>query len=406
MIRKKDTTRYGIILLVSIFLIGNVLGAVSYCCERTDYGAWCQNDEQSSCDTSYQISPTECSSTSYCKPGTCINKIDGECMENTPQRNCDSSLGNWVDANVEDIPQCNLGCCFIGEQAAFVTQAKCKSFASLYAIDTSFQSNIQDEFSCIASAFPDVEGACVYEEEFSTTCKRTTRKECEVVNDATFHEGFLCTSEDLATDCAVTSETTCVEGRDEIFFLDSCGNIANIYDSSKITEIDNQAVTPSGEENYWTYIIEADCGEGNANSPSCGNCDYFEGSTCKEYDRNKHSNEPDYGDYICENLGCSYDNDIDGVEEAYLHGETWCADINGATVIEVGDGEVQTTSLDSSKTSLPGSRYYRLVCYNGEVTAEPCEDYRAEICIQEETPYIDENNNDRTFKSAVCRVNA
>ncbi len=402
--KNKKILVFGMFLLIGIFFMNFT---IAQCCERTLSGAWCVDTDASNCDTGTyegeQLNSvsTACSSTAYCKPGTCIDKRDGDCIENTPQRLCDSESGFWSEKSPEELPQCQLGCCFIGDQAAFVTQTKCKSFASLYSIDTHFQTNIQDEFTCIASAFPDAKGACVFEREFESTCKMTTRSECQAISDADFHEGFLCTADELATNCAPTKETTCVEGRDEVFFLDSCGNVANVYDSGKIKEIGGQVLFADDEEDYWTYITSTDCsdGIGNAGSSSCGSCDYFEGSTCKKYDRNKDNARPDYGDNICRNLGCEYEG------QKYLHGETWCGEVPGATIIEVEGGNVQTTKLDNTKTSLPGSRYFRMLCYNGEVIVEPCADNRAEICIQAETPYT-ENGLEKVFKSAICRVNA
>jgi hypothetical protein len=418
MINKK-ILMFGMFLLIGIFLTSFVLGQVSYCCEKTivksdgSGGAWCVNAEQDECDNNFLSSPTACSSTSFCASGTCVNKKDGECMENTPKRSCeDASIGYWSIEDPENIPQCQLGCCLMGDQAAFVTQTKCKSFASLYSIDTHFQSNIQNEIQCIASAFPDAKGACVFEREFETTCKMTTRSECNSISDAEFHEGFLCTADELATDCSITKETTCVDGQDEVFFTDSCGNVLNVYDSSKISEVNGQAISAEGEENYWTYITAPDCttGVGTTNNfASCGDCGYFEGSTCKEYNRNQDSVAPDYGNYICRDLGCGFDVNDDGDTEdegeTFLHGETWCVQAQGATFLDVTGGELLTTEIDSTKKSLPGSRYFRMVCYNGEVTVEPCEDNRAEVCIQSERDYTLEGVS-KTFKSAVCRVNA
>lgn len=411
---------FGIIFLIGILLTNSVLGEISYCCEKTEPnnegtgGAWCVDANKNECDSNYLMEPTACISTSYCALGTCVNKRDGECMENTPQLKCDSEMGYWSESSSVNIPQCQLGCCAIGDQAAFVTQAKCKSFASLYSIDTHFQQNIQNEISCIASAFPDTKGACVFERELETTCKMITRSECQAISEAIFHEGFLCTADELATNCAETDKTTCVDGRDEVFFLDSCGNVANVYDSNMIDDSTGQ-VLRNGEEGkiYWTYITAPSCadGIGNAGSAICGDCGYFEGSTCKEYNRNEDAVSPIYGDFVCRDLGCEFDIGGDGNDETYLHGETWCASsevAKGATFLEIINGEIseQSSSSDNTENNLPGSRFFRMVCYNGEVTIEPCADRKAEVCIQSEIRYTDENNIQKTFKSAVCRVNA
>jgi hypothetical protein len=44
----------------------------------------------------------------------------------------------------------------------------------------------------------------------------------------------------------------------------------------------------------------------------------------------------------------------------------------------------------------PGSRYFRKICYNGEVTIEPCADFRQEVCIE---------GSIGEFSTAACRVN-
>ncbi len=69
--------------------------------------------------------------------------------------------------------------------------------------------------------------------------------------------------------------------------------MANIYDSSKVNN-----------ENYWTYIQESTCddGEGNKNSPSCGQCNYLSGTMCKEKGKEK---TVDFGNYLCKDLDCS-----------------------------------------------------------------------------------------------------
>ncbi len=355
-------------LVLSIFLISIISAqGVSYCCEKTTSGAWCQNAEEQKCDSSFRKVPTSCESTSYCKLGCCYNSQEGTCMENTPEIVCNINNGVWEDNAQCEIPQCELGCCLIGDQAAFVTQTRCKRLASVYGLEINFRTDIENEIQCIASATSKAKGACVFEKEFEKTCLFLTKKQCQEMevgeSDVDFHQGYLCSAEQLGTNCGPTEQTTCVEGKDEVYFLDSCGNLANIYDASKIND-----------KEYWTNVY----GEGescnpsssNANSVSCGNCDYYLGSTCKNY--KLAGKKATYGDNICKDLSCKYDG------KSYEHGETWCANSNGVS------------------ENLPGSRYFRLVCYNGEVSVEPCADFRQETCIQSD---ID------GFKTAACRVN-
>ncbi len=382
-------------LLIILLLIG-ILGqinfvnpeiySVSSCCEKTIDGAWCQNAPAEQCDSAYRSAPTSCESTSYCKLGCCYDSTSGNCMENTPQRVCDASEGVWDGESAScDIPQCELGCCLIGDQAAFVTQTRCKKMATLYGLEVDYRTSFGSEMECIASALSEVKGACVYEKDerdFEKACKITTKREC--VNLKTegqkteFYEGKLCTDPTLGTSCAKTKKTTCVEGRDEVFFVDSCGNVANVYDSAKIDDA-----------NYWTdiYDVSESCGYGlsNADSATCGNCDYYLGSTCKEYKRTEDKIKPNFGENICRDLACDYGG------KRYEHGETWCAEVDGISKIVK-----KSQSTNDVKENLPGSRYFRMLCYNGEVTSEPCADFRQEVCLQSEV---------NEFSVAACVVN-
>ena len=381
-IKKRNSIRITFLLLIAftgIFIFSGMIiaeGETSYCCERTTDGAWCQNAPQDQCDTSNGLrsTPTSCESTSYCSLGTCINVQEGLCAENTPERVCSDEGGVWDERESDEIPQCQLGCCYVGDNAAFVTQTRCERLSSVYELETNFRTDITSEEQCIASVTPNVEGACVFEEDFRRTCKLLTKGECldlELTSSAKtnleFHEGLLCSAETLATECGPTSQTVCVEDRDEVYFVDSCGNLANIYDATK-----------EKDQNYWREIKEKSdtCNplSSNADSASCGNCDYFRGSTCKAYERGLDQVRPALGDSICRDLSCVYE----GVE--YSHGEAWCA-----------------TAADDPITNSPGGRHTRLLCYNGDVTVEQCADFRQEVCLESEIS--------NGFSVASCRAN-
>ncbi len=366
---KKISITSIILVAVLVLTLSLVSAEISYCCEKTTSGAWCQNAEGSECDAGFRSNPTSCEATSYCRLGTCVDSQEGTCMENTPQQVCEDSDGVWEEGDSDDIPRCQLGCCLIGDQAAFVTQTRCKRLSSIYSLEIDFRTDIQDELKCIQTASSGSMGACVYEKDFTTTCAFVSQSECSEMSteelEVDFHEGYLCSDESLGTDCAPTEETTCVESEDVVRFVDSCGNLANVYDSSKVKN-----------KVYWSKIMDESesCGYGdsNADNANCGNCDYLLGSTCKEYKRSEDKTNPKYGDNICRDLSCEYEG------ETYQHGETWCADSKG------------------TKLNLPGSRYFRLMCYNAEVQIEPCADFRNERCIEDEV-------ND--LKTAACRVN-
>jgi hypothetical protein len=382
---KKIFFMISMILLVGSLINLQEVSAVNVCCEKSLSEGWCVNTEDSACLSGYRQAPTSCEATSFCKLGTCINVQQGTCMENTPESVCNEANGVWSEEDSSEIAQCNLGCCLIGDQAAFVTQTRCKSLASSFGLETDFRLDINSEIMCIASAGSDEEGACVFESEYEKTCKRTTKTECqtfesvpqsagifglfgstpESIEDVTFYSGRLCSDTNLGTNCGPTEETTCVSGKDEVYYKDTCGNIANIYDADKVDS-----------ENYWAEIkskVEScKSSSSNSNDKACGNCDYYLGSTCQEYNRNEGSAKPSIGENICLDLSCTYN------KKTYEHGETWCADSRG---------------IDEN---LPGSRSYRMVCYNGEVTTEPCADYRGEVCIESEI---------NSFSTAACSAN-
>ncbi|MBU2562048.1 MAG: hypothetical protein KKF68_00090 [Nanoarchaeota archaeon] len=373
------------ILGLGIFLLGVLpfISAIeiSYCCEKTVDGAWCQNAPEERCDDDFRKVPASCDATSYCKLGCCYDSQEGTCMENTPQKVCDGPEENdphgiWSGDSTEcDIPQCSLGCCLIGDQAAFVTQTRCKRLSSLYGLEINFRTDLSNEVLCIQSATSEVKGACVFEKEYEKTCKFISKRECLEMSSGNetgeFHEGYLCSAENLGTNCGPTEKTVCVEEYDEVYFVDSCGNLANIYDASKIKN-----------KNYWSKIVgkAESCGFGqsNADSSSCGNCDYYLGSSCKAYKVGQDKVRPSYGNNLCRDLGCKYDG------EDYEHGETWCIYEN-----QVGKGR-----------DVVGSRHIRAICYNGDVLTEPCADFRQEICLQEEI----ETTKGEFFSSA-CVVN-
>ena len=118
------------VISVMTFALPKVSGLeATVCCERTTAGALCQNVPTASCDASSRQVPTSCESTSYCSLGTCYDSNEGTCLDNTPQVVCQSNGGVW---NAERPAQCNLGCCVLGDQAAFVSLVRCKNFRLLW----------------------------------------------------------------------------------------------------------------------------------------------------------------------------------------------------------------------------------------------------------------------------------
>jgi len=394
-----------LIFLASLLVLTTIIFSTSYvsaennvCCEKLTAdlgGAWCQNAPIASCDTGinsktgqkYNTAPTSCESTQFCSTGTCFDSQEGICEEGVAQNVCNSGGGVWSEKSASELPQCGLGCCLLGEGASFVTQSRCKQLSSLYGVETNFNSGVSSEVQCIASAGGDEKGACVYETGSERTCKLLTKTGCNGITGE-FFEGILCSDENLGTNCGPSEKTTMVEGQSEVYFVDTCANLANIYDSSKIKDKD-----------YWSRIIpkEESCGYGssNADSPICGNCDYYRGSTASAYKRGETA-KPQYGDFICKDLGCT----SNGVK--YEHGESWCGLAPGTANItdQNNSGSYlfggKTASPDLAKTNLPGSTYTRLSCYNNEITTENCYDARQKVCVQSEI---------NGFKNAACKLN-
>ncbi|NCN98783.1 hypothetical protein COY00_01575 [Candidatus Pacearchaeota archaeon CG_4_10_14_0_2_um_filter_35_33] len=347
--------------------LSNVSAQNTICCEKTNSGAYCQNVPAEECDPGYRQVPTSCDATSFCQEGTCYDSTEGTCADNTPQLVCNQNGGVW---SLESPPQCGLGCCTLGDQAAFVTLVRCKRLSSFLGLQTDYNQNINNELECIASVQGQEKGACVFETDFERDCDFTTKEECNLRGDGEFYSGTLCSAEELGTICGPTTETMCAPGKDEVYFKDTCGNPGNIYDATKVED-----------QEYWTNVKRKDesCGfgQGNANNRDCGNCDYLEGSFCR--DENSAGTSPRYGDYICADLNC-----IDESGQERNHGESWCiSDDKG------GNGQDRV-----------GSRFFRYLCINGEVVSEPCADFRNEVCIEE---VVETSGGE--FSQAACRVN-
>ncbi len=365
--------------LLTLILFSGLVAAQSneptVCCEKTKSGFYCQDVPQSECSSDAKQLPTSCESTSYCKSGVCYDSNEGTCMDKTPQIVCNSNGGTWSEQNP---PECDLGCCILGDQAAFVSLVRCKKLSSFLGLQTNYNKGIKTEQECVLTASSQEKGACVYDFEFERTCKFTTRFECsngfgEKSIKGEFSPGKLCSAEELGTKCGPTRETTCVPGKDEVYFVDSCGNPANIYDASKVND-----------KEYWSNVKDKleSCKPNldNSNSPSCGNCNYLLGGYCRV--ANKETAKPTYGSNICADLNCQ--NTQNG--KPYRHGESWCV-FNDKGSTEQGVNSV-------------GSRFFKHICINGEEVLEQCADFGQEECVEDKI-----ETNLGPFSQAACRVN-
>jgi hypothetical protein len=357
---------------------------VSYCCEKTLTGGYCINSPKEKCDMNFGYSPTSCEATSYCKRGCCYDSNEGMCMENTPEEACKIADGAWQEGSCSNSAECALGCCVMGQQAAFTTLIRCKKLTAFYGIKTDFRQGVADELTCIGLAGAEQIGACVYESEFQKTCKFTTRAQCETALQTAgntsigFHEGRLCTDLTLGTICQPSSKTMCVDGKEGVYFTDSCGNPANIYDANMVYE-GNKGDASVRE--YWTKVKTKDesckAGNGGANSKTCGNCEYLGGGLCAS--SKSAGTKPKYGDYICRDINC---HDTSNGKD-YKNGESWC--------------------YWDDKTPLSqnvGSVGFRHICMMGEEIVEMCDVFRNTICMESPIAY-----SGGSFSQAGCGVN-
>lgn len=363
----------------------------TYCAEHTTYGAWCQDVTIDQVDTYYQYSQTSCQSTTYCATGTCVNTQTGTCLS-SPQATCNPSQGGtWYSSNPSSTALCQVGCCLIGDQASFTTKASCDSFSTLYGTNATFDKTVNNELDCISSAQPQAKGACVYDTDNGRACKFTTRQNCKSISSSTFHQDFLCTNPTLGTNCAMTKQTTCLSTADQVYFIDSCGNPANVYDASK-----------ASDTNYWSYVagtngVTLNKGDGaNIESQTNGYCNYFSGSTCMQYSSTIDGSKPNLmGDNICRDVNCKSTSDsfVQSFNSQYgrtpANGESWCGTETASSITLEPNGNpgVSSTSISSYDKSgnNPGSTEVLFICANGKVTTQVGANYRNYICIQNKT---------------------
>lgn len=336
------------------------------CCSLTSGGEKCATATEATCNGTFAAGSV-CSETSFCEKGCCYDGSAGIFDKNVLEGDCEVS---WVrDANC-NLEEATLGCCFLGDQSEYETEGQCRvdtlalGFSSL---GLNWSSDV-GEINCLLLAASNEDGACVFE---GGGCERLSEVEC-LEGDGEYYSDSLCTAGILNASCEMTAQTTCVDGKDGVYFVDSCGNVANVYDSSKVND-----------EDYWTHVVDVEnsCGfndeGGNADSGSCGNCDRFAGGICGSASEDDFG--VDYGDYYCESTSCTYDGEV------YENGESWCV-YDGA----IGDGD-----------DVVGSRHWKYVCSQGVVQIEPCADYRNQICVQSSS----EDRSGGEFYNAACVAN-
>jgi hypothetical protein len=285
------------------------------------------------------------------------------CSYNSPKQKCETSRGNWSNSATCQIQECSLGCCILSDQATVATSRECTNLANQLNLKKDFQP-LDADGSCNSKLGLLETGACLYpSNDFSgeNDCKFTSKAQCS----GTFYKDVLCTSKALNTNCKPAKNTTCVETKDQVYYLDSCGNTANVYDANRY----NDTI-------YWDKIIPTS----NSCSPSskdCGNCNYLTGSICSQY-KSKIDTKPTIGNNVCRDLNC---------KNGKKNGESWC----------VSD----YSNRETSAVAPIGSRWFKGICFDGEISIEPCADFNNEICIDNSAT----SGNSSGFSEAKCIIN-
>ncbi len=345
---EKENTIVQFIARPIIPMVSAIANVPSGCCKETVSGSVCQILPLSQKDLCKKdLIGTSCEVVSECQKGCCYDDSSGLCSINSPKEKCVSNGGKWDQNENCEIPQCNMGCCILGNSAAMMTARECTLTAQQYEIDKVFKP-LDSKGTCSTYSDSTEMGACLFKsDDYSSKkgCVLTTKAKC-LNSGREFRPGYLCTSPELNTSCVKTTKTSCFDGTDGVYFVDSCGNKANVYDFSRATD-----------NNYWNTIISPK--DSCSGSPeTCGNCDYTTGSICTKYISGMNVIKPRTGDYVCKNLNC---------ENGKKNGETWCIS-------------------DMENFNLPGfavgSRSYVASCYEGEIKLDGCADFNQEICVE------------------------
>ena len=435
-----------VLVIFGFLILGSFFVSAKACCERlkepgegqTD---WCQvaedindcrpktepYDSDNPSDGYYGNKPNveSCKDTlSNCNMG-CIYTGTGSCA-NVAIGRCILDGGIPQDEPIGEISYCNEGCCIMGEYADIITETACQIWEDSYdGGESTFIEGTTNQNDCEAEIESQEWGACVITSEFGLShCAMMTNVECDkdkLMSDdndyipenwgsnlleglhAQFRNGYLCTASingNPISSCIPSTDTICQYKR--VYWKDSCGNTANIYDTTKIDA--------NGEfiMSYWQTKKdpEESCETSTIGGDSeCGNCDEIN-NICKYYGDLSSSDpltEPEYndGELVCGSLDCIF-NDANGDDITYKNGQRWCdggitgalanslVEVNGVSsvrsIYQYEDDEFTSDTRrlleDPQLFNLPGSRYFLLQCIQGEVKVEPCQDYRNEVCVE------------------------
>lgn len=381
-----------LVYLFSIKQIGSVSAAIDdglVCCSQlkeSEGGALCQNianiDEEINRCKSGSLYQTTCENTQECAIGVCVVEEGESCLSNSPKAACEAGENSvWKDTSRNSLQECRKGCCVVGNNANLRTQTQCEGE------NGEFIDGINNEFSCSILAENLLEGACVTDDG---TCRLRTGIDCRKTR-GDFFAGTLCSNpelENLGVQCERQDHTGSVDGKDEIFWFDSCGNRENIYDANRERSWNNGMILSKAQS--------CNPNSANKNSQTCGNCNSNLGSFVSETDIGETSIQD--GNFVCKNLDCNVELDLNGdgdtndAGESYVkkNGESWC--------IYEGSIGKKSEGGDEFSSDAVGSEHWRAECIDGEVSKNICGQRREKVCSEK-------TSGDSDFTVAQCQEN-
>jgi len=374
-------------------------------CSKTITGEICQKMTKGDCELLCEGDCLSIDGMNDCTIGTCYDAEEGLCEPNSGKKSCEELGGEWYPDAKGNINKCEKHCCVLNDEARFTTERECQKLGKDMGIEPVFDTSFLFESDCIYLVQGKKKGACVLEEselaEGKKNCKLLSRDECDLAGGE-FHENLLCSHPSLNTVCERQSYTGCVEGLDEVYWFDSCGNRENIFDIDK---------EKSWNEGKIMYKSES-CEIGNSrnwlkNQRTCGNCNRLLGSTCGNETSGQELNDNPDGGVVCIDLGCEASEETGGIRRE--NGESWCdyqsqfgvpVDIPFSGAVSYFFGGFKIPGAISADP--PGARYFRKSCVEGEVKTEQCGDYRNAICVESR---VEKKDGGGEISTASCRLN-
>lgn len=288
------------------------------CCEETRTGSTCQEAPPEQCNPDFAMSPTLCENTNFCDSGCCVSPTTGLCNKGTGKRDCERMDGLFDDDGLCNIEDCEMGCCILGENTLFTTEANCIYEGNTQGdILTEYRPEITSHIECAFLAESGKTGACVYESGDETKCVSTSLEDCveRTGSEVNFYPETLCSNPELNTTCLAQNYTNCVPGEEDVYWFDSCSNKEEIAED----------------------------------------CDYYRGDYCKKNDNGAS----------CEDIKC-YTSE--GVKQ---EGESWCS-YDGY----IGDGKDPAGSRHvkhichmGTERILPCADHRQEICVQEDATA-------------------------------------